>query len=118
MANTLTLDDIRAAAEAKFGATEIPLGDGAVCRLLSPVRMSKAKRAALVELTKSKGDEDDETAVDDTEETLVGVIKLAAETEEQANRLLAFLTIEGEIDLGMASVVVESFLKAQQVGEA
>ena len=119
MTNILTLDDIRAQAEAKFGATEIPLPDKKVCRLVSPMRLTKTQRAALTELTSGADKDEDSDSEADAEAQIVGIFRIAAETEAQAEGLLdALRNSEGDLDLALATIVVQSYMKAQQVGEA
>ncbi|MEU9777267.1 phage tail assembly protein [Streptomyces sp. NPDC047968] len=67
-----TLDDIRAAAEARYGSTDISLG-GHIVRLLNPLRLSKANRDKLAALQ-------DEINTDsaDQEEPLADAIRLVA----------------------------------------
>lgn len=100
---TITLDDIRQAAEEKFGNTVIPCKGGDV-ELLNPIRLKKAVRDELTSL--------DEIEDLDAEEKLERIIHLAAKTEAQAKRLVASL------DLAELATVVEMWTRGQQVGEA
>ncbi|GAB3830214.1 phage tail assembly protein [Kribbella italica] len=109
MSNSFTLDDIRDAAEAKYGSTEIVLGDGSVCRLLNPLRLKKEKRDQLMALQKEQGDEES-----DTEELLAKSLLLVAENQKYAKQLLKEL----DGDLTMLATVFEMFNSGAQVGEA
>ncbi|QDP44220.1 tail assembly chaperone [Streptomyces phage Celia] len=102
-----TLDDIRAAAEAKYGATEIDLGDGNVCRLLNPLRLPKTKRDELTSLQ----DKLEEDGVDQ-EQVLGDAIKLVAESASAANELLK--AVGG--DLAVLAQIFETYGKGTQVG--
>ncbi|WP_405056964.1 phage tail assembly protein [Kribbella sp. NBC_01505] len=107
--NTFTLDDIRAAAEKKYGATNIPLGNGRVCKLLNPLRLSKENRAALM----AKQDElESEDA--DQEAILSDSLKLVAENANDAKALLKELGG----DLAMLAIVFEKYNESTQLGEA
>lgn len=105
-----TLDDIRAAAEAKYGATEIEV-DGKTVRLLNALRLPKAKRDELLAMQNDEeGNEKEEVA----DEELHKIIELVAETEEQAIRLIDAV---GD-DLGVLAEIVETYTKGTQAGEA
>lgn len=103
-----TLDDIRAAAEARYGSTDITLGEHVV-RLLNPLRLSKARREELAALQ-------DEINADgaDQEELLAHAIRLVAESEAAANALLEEV---GE-DLAVLAQVFELYGRGTQAGEA
>ncbi|MEU7905890.1 phage tail assembly protein [Actinoplanes sp. NPDC049118] len=105
----LTLDTIRAAAEAKYGSTDIDLGDGTVVRLLNPLRMAKANRTALL-ATQEKLRADDA----DQEELLSEALTLVAETPAKAKRLLA--AIGG--DLAVLAEIFTAYTEGTQAGEA
>lgn len=70
---SFSLDDIRKAADAKYGSYDIDLEDGSVVHLRNVLRLSKAERKELAELegklsTKSASeDEDDDAAEGDVE---------------------------------------------------
>lgn len=103
-----TLDDIRAAAEAKYASTDIQVGDTTV-RLINALRLPKEKRAALMSIQ-----DDMEAEGSDQEETLAKAIELVAETPAQAKLLLTEI---GD-DLAILAQVFEVYGKATQVGEA
>lgn len=104
-----TLDDIRAAAEAKYGATEIDLGDALIVRLLNPLRLPKTKRDKLQGLQDSLNGDDV-----DQEQVLRDLIETTAETKAQAKALL----IACGDDLAMLVSVFEKYAKGTQAGEA
>ncbi|MCY0933629.1 phage tail assembly protein [Streptomyces sp. H34-S4] len=103
-----TLDDIRAAAEAKYGATEINFGSD-LCRLLNPLRLSKEKRAELLSIQDQLDGEDA-----DQEEVLSQAIRLVAESPQAATKLLKAVGS----DLAILAEIFETYGKGTQVGEA
>jgi hypothetical protein len=105
---TYTLDDIRAAAEAKYGSTDITLSDGMV-RLLNPLRMKKANRDALRDVQDKLNGEDA-----DQEDLLAEAVTLVAESPAAAKRLLKAL----DGDLAMLVEVFGRYSEGTQVGEA
>jgi hypothetical protein len=111
MAN-FTLDDIRAAAEAKYGSTDITLPDGFVVRLLNPLRLPKDNRTALLALQEAEAEEG--TQEKDQEEMLRESIRLVADTATGAERLIEHC---GD-DLTMLAIVFEKYGEGSQVGEA
>ncbi|WJN62714.1 tail assembly chaperone [Streptomyces phage phiScoe15] len=106
--SSFSLDDIRSAAEAKYGSTDITFGDD-VCRLLNPLRLPKEKRAELISI-QSKLDGEDV----DQEQVLADAIKLVAESEKAADKLLA--AVGG--DLAVLAQIFEHYGKGTQAGEA
>ncbi|WP_367135788.1 phage tail assembly protein [Saccharothrix sp. HUAS TT1] len=108
--SSFSLDDIRAAADRKYGSTDIQVGDTTV-RLLNPLRMPKAQRDKLVGIQKEmegEGDEVDQVAV------FQNAIKTIAESASQAKVLISAI---GD-DLGVLAEVFERYTEGQQVGEA
>ena len=110
--STITLDSIRAAAEAKYGSTDIDV-DGATVRLLNPLRLKREARDALMAIQKHL-DIEDETADVDQEGLLGEAIGLIAATPAQATTLLA--AIDG--DLAVLAMVFNTYLEGTQAGEA
>jgi hypothetical protein len=104
---TFTLDDIRSAAEAKYGSTDIDLGNGDVLSLVNPLRLPKDKRDALTAIQESADERDNGDVMRDA-------IRLVASNEAQAER---FLAIVGE-DLAMLATVFSAYTEGSQVGEA
>ncbi|MFF3006355.1 phage tail assembly protein [Kitasatospora sp. NPDC057940] len=103
-----SLDDIRAAAESKYGSTDITIGEDVV-RLLNPLRLPKAKREELTALQDRLGEDDA-----DQEELLSHAIKLVAEHAAQAKKLLT--AVSG--DLAVLAEIFDRYAKGAQVGEA
>jgi len=106
---SFTLDQIRAAAEAKYGSTDIELGDGTVAKLLNPLRLSKTNRDALANIG---GRFEDESL--DQAEIFEDALRLAAEKPLQAEKLIE--EIGG--DLAVLAQVFEDYIAGAQVGEA
>ncbi|MFH8414356.1 phage tail assembly protein [Streptomyces collinus] len=105
----ITLDSIRKAAEAKYGSTDIELGDGFTARLLNPLRLAKEKRAELLKIQdKLNGDDVDQ------EQVLADAIRLVAENEKAADKLLK----EIGSDLAVLAQIFETYSNGTQVGEA
>lgn len=112
MSNHFSLDDIRAAAEAKYGSLRIDLDpNGKYLELLNPLKLDKGKRAELMALQKNTNDED---ATEDQEETFSEMIRVAASNRDIAEE---FLGMVGG-DLTVLAEVLERYGKLVQVGEA
>ena len=113
---TFTLDNIREAAEAKYGSTDIEIGETTI-RLLNPLRLPKARRDALIAAQKgleaSKDDDGNEVEVDQ-EGIFHEILSLVAETPAQAKVLLDAL---GD-DLALLASVFEMYSEGTQAGEA
>ncbi|MEU5433820.1 phage tail assembly protein [Streptomyces sp. NPDC020719] len=105
---SFSLDDIRAAAEARYGSTDIELG-GETVRLLNPLRLTKAKRDKLTTLQDRMGEDDA-----DQEQLLSDAISLVAESTAGAEALLS--TIDG--DLAVLVEIFDRYGRSTQVGEA
>ncbi len=106
--STFTLDDIRAAADAKYGSTDIDLGDRVV-KLLNPLRLPKTNRNKLREVQDQLGAEDA-----DQEQLLADALALVAESPAAAKRLLTELGG----DLGLLVEVFGRYTEGTQAGEA
>ncbi|ATI18800.1 tail assembly chaperone [Streptomyces phage Diane] len=105
---TFSLDSIRAAAEAKYGSTDIELGDGFTTRLLNPLRLPKEKRAELLKIQDKLDGSDDQEAV------LAEAIHLVAENETAASKLLEAVGS----DLALLAQIFATYSEGAQVGEA
>lgn len=125
MSNSFSLDDIRSAAEAKYGATVITLPDGYDVRLLNPIRMRSDKRAELIRIQKQINDAapeegaevDEDKAVEQSEDQiklLADAIRTVCETNAMADRLLDQIGDDG----GLLLTVFEKYNASEQVGEA
>lgn len=104
MAN-FSLDDIRAAAEKKYGATIIDLDGGATITLLNPLRVSKKNRDELVALEKEDIDVEDSTK---------RALELMVKSPGDYKRLISNF---GD-DLGILATIMETHTASAQVGEA
>ncbi|MEU2111517.1 phage tail assembly protein [Streptomyces sp. NPDC019507] len=105
---SFSLDDIRAAAERKYGSTDIEFG-GETVRLLNPLRLSKARRDELLALQDQLGKEDSDQA-----EVLSKAIRTVAESEKIADKLLT----EVGGDLAILAEIFGHYGESTQVGEA
>ncbi|MCC2278890.1 phage tail assembly protein [Streptomyces sp. ET3-23] len=105
---SFSLDDIRAAAEARYGSTDIELGDETI-RLLNPLRLPKATRTKLSQLQDSMGGDDA-----DQEELLSEAIRLVAEHSKAADMLLT--AVGG--DLAVLAEIFDRYGRGTQAGEA
>jgi len=108
MAN-FTLDDIRKAADAKYASTNIDLGDGFTVELLNPLRLAKADRDVLTEIS----DRMEEDGADQAE-ILGDAIRAAAKSKAAAEKLIE--AIDG--DLAVLAELFENYTESTQVGEA
>ena len=108
MAN-FSLDDIRSAAEAKYGSLEITFDEGKTLVMLNPLKLDKATRKEIASL-QDKNDEADS----DQEEILSEMIVKAASNKEIA---ADFLAVVGG-DLTIIAEVLDRYGKLTQVGEA
>lgn len=103
-----TLDDIRAAADAKYGSTDIETSKGEVS-LVNPLRLPKAKRDALVAIQEQMSAEGA-----DQEKVLADAIRLVASNATMAEALIE--DVDG--DLAMLVQIFASYSAGSQVGEA
>lgn len=104
----ITLDSIRAAAEAKYGALEIELDANTTVRMVNPLRLPKARRDELTALQSSANEGGD------TDTILIESVRLVAETPAQANKLLKAV---GD-DLAVLAEIFERYAAGAQLGEA
>ncbi|WP_405057048.1 phage tail assembly protein [Kribbella sp. NBC_01505] len=107
--SSFTLDDIRKSAEAKYGSTDIQLGDGSTCRLLNPLRLPKDKRTELIALQEAQSEDGA-----DTEELLAASLILVADNAKIAGKLIK--EIGG--DLTVLAEIFDRYNTGAQVGEA
>lgn len=118
---TMTLDDIRSAAEAQYGSLDIEV-DGELVRLLNPLRMTKKARKELTDLQKQlsalKGDEDDKdgegASIEEQEALIDAMLVAVADTKAGGRKLVAAF---GD-DLGQKMFVFEKYSEGTQAGEA
>ena len=107
--STFSLDDIRAAADAKFGHTDIKLNDDETLRLTNALQLPKAIRKEL-EGFQDRLDEDGA----DTEEILSDVIRLVATDKKLADKYLTAL----DGNLALIVQTFSSYNEGTQMGEA
>jgi hypothetical protein len=108
---SFTLDDIRAAADAKYASLDIEV-DGETVTLVNALRLSKEKRAALTSLQEGLDKEGEESV--EQEQVLADSIRIIAATEDQAERLLSHV---GD-DLAVLATIFDKYAKDTQAGEA
>ncbi|MCS0601100.1 phage tail assembly protein [Streptomyces sp. LP11] len=107
---TYTLDDIRAAADAKYGSTDIQLDDTNTVVLRNPLRLAKAERDELGSLQdRLDGDEGL-----DQGDVLADAIRLVAKDKKAAEELIE--QVAG--DLAVLASIFETYTKGTQAGEA
>jgi hypothetical protein len=106
---TFTLDHFRAAAEAKYGSTDIDLGNGEILSLVNPLRLPKEKRETLSNIQERANEEGA-----DQGDVMREAIRIVASDAEKAER---FLAIVGD-DLAMLATVFTTYTEGAQVGEA
>lgn len=104
-----SLDDIRSAAEAKYGSCDIVIDERTTAKLVNPLRLSKDKRAKLMSLQDAL---DEEGA--DQEALLKDALRTVAEHPAQAKALLA---VVGD-DLAVLAEVFSRYTAGTQAGEA
>jgi len=115
MANMVTLDSIRAAAERKYGTYNIEVEEGVVAKLRNPLRLSKDERKQLKALQDRINDEPAEGEErEDQEDLLAEAIRLVAEHVPTANKLLRQV---GD-DLAVLAEIFEGYSAGAEVGEA
>lgn len=123
---TFSLDQIRAAADAKYGSLDIPLSDkpGDVVRLLNPLRMSEEQRKELQVIQNKLNDAADKDSGEDEQasedaiaaqtELIKEMLLAVAENKQAGQKLLDALNG----DLAMTMVVFEQYTEGTQLGEA
>jgi hypothetical protein len=105
---TFSLDNIRAAADAKYGSTDIEFGEGKTVKLLNPLRLPKAKRDALSDIAKRlESDTEDQVVV------LQDALRSASETALVEELIEAI----GD-DLGVLMEIFTDYMEGTQAGEA
>ena len=108
MATTFKLDDIRTAAEAKYGNTKIEVGEHVVT-LKNVLQLPKEKRDAVAGMSSDLDAEGvDQVAV------LGSALRIVADTDEQADILLS--AVGDRLDILLE--IFNSYTGGTQVGEA
>lgn len=121
MTKKFTLDDIRDAAEAKYGSTWV-VTDEQEIELVNLLRLPKEKRDVILSLSKKaekpskgEGEESEESVdIDEMRDDLKAGLTAACRTTEQANALMAFV---GD-DTALVMQVFTMYTKETQAGEA
>jgi tail assembly protein len=102
----VTLDDIRRAAEQRYGDFDVTLPDGTTVTLRSRLRMSREDRGLL-------GDVEQLATAGDTD-AITEALRIAAKTPDQGRHLLDALGG----DLATAAVLFEQWAQAVSSGES
>lgn len=105
---TFSLDDIRAAADAKYGSTDIQLDEKTTVVLRNPLRLSKAERDELAKLQGSLDGDSDQS------EVLGNALRLVAKDKKIAEKLIDTV---GD-DLALLAQLFATYSKGTQAGEA
>jgi hypothetical protein len=106
-----TLDQLRQAADAKYGSTDIAISDTTTVHLLNPLRLTREKRSELAAL---QGRLDDDAEDVDQEDVLADAIRLVADHPKKADALLK--AVGG--DLAVLAEIFETYGRGTQAGEA
>jgi hypothetical protein len=114
--NTFTLDDIRAAAERKYGSTNLQLDKG-LLRLINPLQLSKEKRAEL-QATQGRleaaSDKEAGAEGDDQEDVIRDALRVVADNQYLVENLIEQV---GD-NLAVLATIFERYTGQQEVGEA
>lgn len=111
---SITLDSIRAAADAKYGSFDIELTDGSVTKLLNPLRLHEDARAELKVVSGLLANSTEDTESVDQVDLFQRAIRCVAETPAQAE---ALLTAVGR-DLAILAEIFAGYGEGTQAGEA
>lgn len=106
---TYSLDDIRAAADQKYGSSKIDLGSGRVVELRNIIRLSSEERAQFTNLAKKDENKDKDVTEVDLQKQLSDVLRILA-GEEQAKVLLG--VVGDHIDY--MSEIIDRYMEDQK----
>jgi len=109
MSKSMNLDDIRAAAEAKYGDLPITMAGGKTVKLLNALRLPKVKRDALAKMQENLDAEGADQA-----EVLRDVIRTVADSKAGADALIK----EVGDDLAVLAEIFSEYGKGTKLGEA
>lgn len=116
MSNTFTLDDIRAAADKKYGSTDIPLDEERTLHLVNVLQLPKEDRKKLKavqsDLDAEKAEENDDE--DAQVEMLRNAIRIIAKEKALAEELFTAL---GD-NLAYLAVIFDRYTEGTEAGEA
>lgn len=114
MAIVVTLDDIRSAAEKRYGDVEVPLPDGSTCVLRNALKLSDKERDEISTMqNKINSAKDDGESVDQRKFLEDMLVTLAA-TKAQGRKLVTQLGG----DLTLLASMVHTYQESTQMGEA
>lgn len=109
MTNSFSLDDIRKAADAKYGSTEIKVSEDCTVVLLNPLRLPKERRDALSEISdRMQADDADQAAI------LADALRAASKGSKAVETLIG--QIDG--DLAVLMELFDNYMEGTQAGEA
>ena len=111
MSKKLQLDDIRAAAERKFGSVVVELSDGSVVELKNMLRLSREKRDKFAELVEANKSE--EGIAEDPAEFFLSVFEVIG-GDGTADKLRR----EFGGDAALFATLFEMYSEGSEVGEA
>jgi len=113
---SITLDSIRAAADAKYGSFDIELTDGSVTKLLNPLRLTEQARAELKTVSGQLSAAAEAESTEDVDQVALfeNAIRVVSETPAQADKLLT--AVGG--DLAILAEIFAGYGEGTQVGEA
>lgn len=115
---TMTLDELRADVERKYGDFVLALSDGTPVNLRAGMRLPKEDRVALRELQRRYSELSEADEGGDREDELVdivaGQIEVISDDAENARRLVSEI---GD-DLALLMSVMTAYMEATQPGEA
>ena len=111
MSFTVTLDDIKEAAEKRFGNVEVPLDESTVVVLRNPLRLSDEERAELVGM-QDRANEAEES--EDQSKYFEEMLLIVADSKTKARRLID--SFNG--DLTEMVTLVQLYQEHTQMGEA
>jgi hypothetical protein len=103
------LDEIRQAAEVKFGSTDIEFGEATV-RLLNPLRLPETKRTELQAIQRRMDD--------DAELDQIGLLRDAVRCVAETKGGAAALLREVGDDMALLAMIFERYVEGSQAGEA
>lgn len=110
----ITLNSIRESIEQKYAPLEIEVDDKTTVRLIPPLRLPDADLQRIQDIAEASEREDDEDNVSKITDQLQEIVMLAADDKATAKRLIE--AVSG--DRAILAEIVETYFKAQSVGEA
>lgn len=115
MTQKFSLDDIKAAADKKYGSLIITLADGSDLELKNVLRLKKDKRDQVQALQARLAEEDDEEKdAEDQFEVLTDMLRAVATEPKLVDQFLNDI----DNDLGVVATVFNEYVEGTQVGEA